>query len=470
MRMFGVVVAVLLFAPLWAQTGSCDGEVIFIENDQTPVDSVCFGSLDLGDIDNDGDLDLVFLDFGYGNNILINDGSGIFDCSGQVITGSFGGSAGGGWNTFVDIDSDGDLDLVWSGLEFGGVFISFNDGLGIFSDSVQILDLYVGGFALADLDADKDLDLAVALLGGVNRVYFNSGNEIFVDSGQVLGDSGGYSVALGDVDGDGDVDLIGVNQGTVPGTGSFQPNRVYFNDGSGSFSDSGQELGSSQSLDVTLGDVDNDGDLDFAVANQMGQPNRVYLNDGDGYFIDSGQELGSEYTLSMTFADLDGDADLDLVVGNYDVPSRIFLNDGNGIYNETGQPLPLGGFWRSPISGDIDLDGDADLVFIDWTEGELLIHFNVCQGTFIRGDCNTMDSIDIADGIFLLGYLFSGFDPSTCADACDANDDDDIDIGDPIFILASLFTGGDMPPAPFPDCGPDPTEDLLGCNSFGVCP
>jgi hypothetical protein len=93
-----------------------------------------------------------------------------------------------------------------------------------------------------------------------------------------------------------------------------------------------------------------------------------------------------------------------------------------------------------------------------------------CQEFFIRGDCNTIGTIDIADAIFLLGYLFSGYEPSSCEDACDVNDDSDIDIGDGIYILTSLFIGGDMPPPPFPTCGVDPTGDLLGCESFGVCP
>ena len=70
------------------------------------------------------------------------------------------------------------------------------------------------------------------------------------------------------------------------------PTRVWTNDGSGTFTDSGQALGNSNSFSVALGDLDGDGDLDAMVAN-YDQPNTVWTNDGSGTFTDSGQALGS---------------------------------------------------------------------------------------------------------------------------------------------------------------------------------
>ncbi|MGE4618497.1 MAG: proprotein convertase P-domain-containing protein [Planctomycetota bacterium] len=89
---------------------------------------------------------------------------------------------------------------------------------------------------------------------------------------------------------------------------------------------------------------------------------------------------------------------------------------------------------------------------------------------FRRGLCNPDALFDIADVIFLLGYLFSGETDPLCADACDNNDDGNLDVGDAISQLDSLFGGSAPPPAPGPtNCGVDPTEDSLGCeqNSDG---
>jgi hypothetical protein len=107
--------------------------------------------------------------------------------------------------------------------------------------------------------------------------------------------------------------------------------------------------------------------------------------------------------------------------------------------------------------GAADADGDGIL--------------DICAGqNFIRGECNGDDSITIADAIFLLGFLFNSGPAPTCQDACDINDDSGIDIGDGVYLLTYLFNNGPNPQNPFPTCGPDPTEDLLGCESFGGCP
>ncbi|MCA8960267.1 MAG: dockerin type I repeat-containing protein [Planctomycetes bacterium] len=88
---------------------------------------------------------------------------------------------------------------------------------------------------------------------------------------------------------------------------------------------------------------------------------------------------------------------------------------------------------------------------------------------FVRGDCNGDGAINIADAITLLNQLFGGGGAtSSCQDACDANDDGNVDIGDAIAILNVLFGGGGPLPAPSL-CGPDPTPDGLGCDSY-PCP
>jgi hypothetical protein len=89
---------------------------------------------------------------------------------------------------------------------------------------------------------------------------------------------------------------------------------------------------------------------------------------------------------------------------------------------------------------------------------------------FRRGDADGSGSIEIADAVFALEYLFTGGPAPACFAATDSSDDGSIDVGDPILFLSSLFAGGGALPAPYPDCGPDPTPDSLGCAKPSICP
>ncbi|MGH9895376.1 MAG: Ig-like domain-containing protein, partial [bacterium] len=176
-----------------------------------------------------------------------------------------------------------------------------------------------------------------------------AGSGRFVDSGQALGDNTGTSaVALGDLDGDGDLDAFVCRYGfpNLPG------NQVWLNDGNGSFSDSGQSLGAARSVDVdvALGDLDGDGDLDALVSNPFPTPNEVWLNDGNGVFSRHGS-LGSVSHPRVALGDLDGDGDLDALSG------AVWLNDGQGAFTGNG---PLPNTLAGGVLGDLDGDGDLD--------------------------------------------------------------------------------------------------------------
>ena len=88
---------------------------------------------------------------------------------------------------------------------------------------------------------------------------------------------------------------------------------------------------------------------------------------------------------------------------------------------------------------------------------------------FSRGDTNADGTVDISDPISNLGYQFlASFEP-TCTDALDFNDDGEVDVTDPIASLTYQFLNGQRPEPPFPGCGPDPTDDDLGCDEYTVC-
>ncbi len=89
--------------------------------------------------------------------------------------------------------------------------------------------------------------------------------------------------------------------------------------------------------------------------------------------------------------------------------------------------------------------------------------------SFVRGDANIDGMVNLADGIRVLDYLFLSASLD-CMDAADTNDDESVNIADPIVLFAYLFLFAPPPPAPFPACGPDPTNDLvLGCLNSDIC-
>jgi hypothetical protein len=94
---------------------------------------------------------------------------------------------------------------------------------------------------------------------------------------------------------------------------------------------------------------------------------------------------------------------------------------------------------------------------------------SVMEG-FKRGDANVDGGVDISDAIHILNGLFVGGVVIDCSDSADHNDDARVDISDAIHLLDHLFLGGAPPAPPYPDCGADPSADVLDCVSYPPCP
>ena len=187
-------------------------------------------------------------------------------------------------------------------------------GPAVFSNSAHDVDTPTNNtrsVSLGDVDGDGDLDLITGNSTEVNRVYLGNGNGTFASGSDVdTPTNATFSVSLGDVDGDGDLDLVAGNWNQV--------NRVYLGTGTGTFasgSDVDTPMNDTQS--VSLGDVDGDGDLDLITGNASAQANRLYLGNGNGTFA-SGSDLdaATNDTSVLSLGDVDGDGDLDLVTGN----------------------------------------------------------------------------------------------------------------------------------------------------------
>jgi len=314
--------------------------------------------------------------------IGVTNGTGIFADNGQLL-----GESESEDIVLGDLDGDGDLDAVVSSL--GGTpnsSIWINNGAGMFEQG-QIFESWgVYRLALGDLDGDGDLDIFFS--DEEYPIWINDGNALFTSSGQSLINDC-YAVSLGDLDGDGDLDAYIAR-------GSDYYDQIWFNNGSGHFSDSYQGLGTDSSHDVSLGDLDNDGDLDAFVAVFWGA-NRVYLNQGNGILLNSGQNLGHDWSYGVDLGDFDLDGDLDAFVANSgDDRCSVYMNDGNGIFSESGQILDIYECWDVK-TGDLDNDNDLDICLA--REESNLICLN--DGTGYFNVVSEIFSIDRNNGVSL---------------------------------------------------------------------
>lgn len=295
-----------------------DGLGNFSDSGQRLGPTDCSIRVSLGDIDRDGDLDAV--------NVLVdlvrvwfNDGLGTFTDSGQSL-----GSSGGTAAELGDLDGDGDLDLFYTDNNSPSLLF-FNNGSGLYTLGSQV---FLGGFsnvALGDLDSDGDLDaFAVSARQppyAVHHIYLNDGTGFFA-SGQSI--NNGYpvnSISLGDLDRDGDLDAYF----SVIRVGTLGPDQVWLNDGNGVFSDSGQRLGTASTNQAGLGDIDHDGDLDVVTAH-VSLPSEIWINQGAGLFERSRQTLGQINSPHLGLGDLDDDGDIDLFLIRYAEPDNVWFN------------------------------------------------------------------------------------------------------------------------------------------------
>jgi hypothetical protein len=335
--------------------------------------------LEVGDLDGDGDLDIFMASANYrGSKIFLNDG-GTFTNSGQSLGLHFARDVSLG-----DLDGDGDLDAVMANDSGQANIVWQNNGSGIFSEFQTFGSQGSREVRLGDLDGDGDLDAFVANVDGGDRAYLNDGSGSFSATGSALGSDPSTGVDLADVDSDGDLDAFVVSGGSSP-TGV---DRVWLNNGSGAFTDSGQSLGPGPGAGVRLADLDGDGDLD-AYVTEFDEPNLVYFNNGSGVFTDSGQSITDPLltyprSLDVKLGDLDADGDLDAFVANsLRGGNRVYLNDGAGVFSNSGQILGTDAGTVGIAAGNTyavalgDMDGDGDLDAVTANDNNLTSAFSV---------------------------------------------------------------------------------------------
>ncbi|HNR08349.1 MAG TPA: VCBS repeat-containing protein [Saprospiraceae bacterium] len=236
----------------------------------------------------------------------------------------------------------------------------------------------VNGDRLEDLFIGNAMDAEPALFLQQKSGYFKS-----LKSGPLAQDKGSEDTdaTFFDADGDGDLDLYVCSGGNeVPAGSSLLADRLYFNDGRGHFKKSNQILPTfnfESSSCVRPCDFDRDGDLDLFVGIRMvpfnyGVPCNGYLleNDGKGQFnpreVPALQKLGM--ITDAAWADFDGDGDHDLAIIGEWMPVTLLKNENNQFTDATAAYAldQSTGLWQSIRAGDLDGDGDQDLVAGNW--------------------------------------------------------------------------------------------------------
>ena len=376
----------------------------------------------VADVDGDGDLD-IYQPGGYGldlDKLWIQTSQGVFQDQAETRLPA-GLMSRAGAAHFGDLDGDGDLDLVvgdWGNAgtsavsrlvlytndgtgKFRRTFVQQEAGLGtdddIFPPGIVFANapsgqppLYFGrrpiDIDLADIDGDFDLDILVNHRDGQSRIFLNDGNARFTDGTNwgyetvtttVENEDGttttttsytvtanyppkngpyAYNQELCDIDGDGDLDLLVDNSG---GRNNGNLTQISLNDGTGKFIDETAtrifgEPGSDDNA-VKCVDVNNDGHMDMIVASLRSSSEKLLLNDGTDHFdfVEDAFPVGRDPSLGIDVADVDGDGVFDVITGQGESNpklNRIFRGVGGSLrdtrppkFRDIQAPIPVPG-------------------------------------------------------------------------------------------------------------------------------
>jgi hypothetical protein len=307
--------------------------------------------VEAADLDGDNVPDLVSANDGVAHiSVLLGNGDGTFGAASSVVVDDSFALATG------DLDGDGALDVVTVSAGIDEINVLLGNGNGTFGVATSFaVGSIPNSVTLADFNEDGDLDAAVG--NGNNdgiSVLLGNGNGTFDPAVGYAPATGPVCVLSGDLNQDGDLDLVASDDGQTfivllgNGNGTFDAPVTYFTGGNG------------DGMQLALGDLNGDGNLDTVTAHRISAEVGVSLGNGDGTF-DPTTRFPAVDPATIAVADINGDGRLDVVAGNLFGDSYSVL-EGNGDGTLDAAVTLAGGGRPSGLAiGDFDLDGDLDI-------------------------------------------------------------------------------------------------------------
>ena len=282
-------------------------------------------NVSMGDLDGDGDLDLVLAKGRHGplmDRVLINDGKAKFMAS------DLGPTADRTYTTaLADLDGDRDLDVLSSNDTPDKKLVYLNDGKGRFkiAGTWGVPEWSTRNASVADLNGDGKPDAIAANRPGPSFVCLNKGGGQFGSDCIAIPAQSATTIVAADFNKDGSIDLA------VPARDAGQ-SHIYFNDGKAGFANKTAFGPADATARVAAAaDFNRDGSLDLVMTDERATSMTVYLNDGKGA-LTPGFRVADKFLVpyAMTAGDLNADGHPDIVIGYVNAPGAVFFNDGTG--------------------------------------------------------------------------------------------------------------------------------------------